>query len=137
MTKKHPSSKGQETSSSDCLESDLVPTTEMKLEPQYIASNSFWWRYLQLEWQTIHSTISHTLHLLLLFPYPTNTVKRPHMPLETSSLTAAIFIQHVTLSLCPLLPLCLQILINYVIMSLYFTANPFPVYFLPVSFLLI
>ena len=33
ITKRHPSSKAQKTSSSDCLVLDLAPTAEMKLEP--------------------------------------------------------------------------------------------------------
>ena len=32
VTKKHPSSKAQETSSLDCLRLDLAPTAKMKLE---------------------------------------------------------------------------------------------------------
>ena len=43
--------------------------------------------YLQSQWQIIQSNFSHTLNLLLLLPYPTNTIARSHIPLETSCLT--------------------------------------------------
>ena len=42
---------------------------------------------LQLQWQTIQSIFSHTLKQLILLPYPTNTIKRTHIPLDTSCLT--------------------------------------------------
>ena len=48
---------------------------------------SLWWRYLQSEWQIIQSTFSHTLNLLSLLPYPTNTITRTHIPLENSCFT--------------------------------------------------
>ena len=53
-----------------------------------IAGSSIWRRYLQLEWQITQSTFSYTLNLLPLRPYPTNTITRTHIPLETISLTS-------------------------------------------------
>ena len=53
-----------------------------------IAGSSIWCRYLQLEWQITQSTISYTLNLLPLLPYPTNTITRTHISLETISLTS-------------------------------------------------
>ena len=38
-------------------------------------------------WKTIQLTFSHTLHLLSLLPYPTNTTKWTPIPLKTSCLT--------------------------------------------------
>ena len=42
---------------------------------------------LQSEWQTIQSTFSHNLSLLPLLPYPTNIIRRTHIPLESNRLT--------------------------------------------------
>ena len=39
------------------------------------------------EWQTIQSTFSHTLNLLPLLPYPSNTTTRAHITLDASCLT--------------------------------------------------
>ena len=38
-------------------------------------------------WQTIQSTFSHTLDLLPLLPYPSNTTTRAHITLDASCLT--------------------------------------------------
>ena len=51
------------------------------------AGIGLWWRCLQLEWQTTQSTFSHTLNLLSLLSYPTNTITRTHSLLETICLT--------------------------------------------------
>ena len=51
------------------------------------AGSGLWWRCLQLEWQTTQSTFSHTLNLLSLLSYPTNTITRTHSLLETICLT--------------------------------------------------
>ena len=51
------------------------------------AGSGLWWICLQLEWQTTQSTFSHTLNLLSLLSYPTNTITRTHSLLETICLT--------------------------------------------------
>ena len=51
------------------------------------AGSGLWWRCLQLEWQTTQSTFSHTLNLLSLLSYPTNTITRTHSLLEIICLT--------------------------------------------------
>ena len=66
-----------------------------------------WRRYFLSEYQTMASiTLPHTLNLLSLLPYPTNTIKRPHMPLVTNFLTT-IFIPNLAFTYtihAPLLP---------------------------------
>ena len=53
----------------------------------YIVGSSLWWRYMQSKWQIIQPTFSHPLNLLSLLPYPTNTITRTPIPLETNYLT--------------------------------------------------
>ena len=50
-----------------------------------IAGSSLWCKCLQSGWQTTQLPFSHTLNLLSLFPYPTNT--RTHIPLIANGLT--------------------------------------------------
>ena len=58
----------------------------------FIANSTLWGRNLWSKWQGVQSTFSHTLNLLLLLPYPTNTITRSHIPLESSCLIVTIFI---------------------------------------------
>ena len=53
----------------------------------YIAGSNLWWRCLQSEWQTIQSTLSHTVVLLPLLPYPISAIKGYKIFWKTSCLT--------------------------------------------------
>ena len=76
--------------------------------------------YLQSEWQTIHSKFLHTLHLVPLPPYSTNTTNKPHTPVETSLLTATIFIRDLSFTdsihlFMPPPPQCRHVSFKYLI----------------------
>ena len=62
----------------------------LKKKKKLITSSSFCRRHLLSKWKTIHFTISHTLYQWPLLPF--HTIKRPHTPLETSSLIVTIFL---------------------------------------------
>ena len=61
-----------------CLISSFRPQSMDRNNSVPLSNHFFllWQRSLQLELQTIQST----LHLLPLLPYTTNSIKRPHMP---------------------------------------------------------
>ena len=60
----------------------------------YTGSSCIWQRCMQFEWQTTHSTLSDTLCLSLVLPYPTNTTEK-----TTSHTPAYDFWPHIPLSL--------------------------------------
>lgn len=56
--------------------------------------------YLPSEYQTIHSTLSHTFYLLPLRPYPNNTIKRPPHPCVLLLTTHTLFLSSFCISSC-------------------------------------
>ena len=60
----------------------VIDSLSFRLRKLVFWDSNLWWRCLQSEWQSIQSTFSYTLNLLLLLPHSTNTITRTHIPLE-------------------------------------------------------
>ena len=54
----------------------IADSLSLRLKKWCIASSTLWGRCLRSEWKNSQSTLSYTLNLLLLLPYPTNTITR-------------------------------------------------------------